>query len=131
LAPLGPRWLSPFRWGLGGPVGGGRQWWSWISLGDEVRAILHVLDTEISGPVNLVAPNPVTNRDFTRALARVLRRPAFLPVPGFALRLFLGSELADALVLEGQRVTPEVLLESGFEFEHPQIDDGLRAAFGR
>ena len=131
LAPLGPRWLSPFRWGLGGPVGGGRQWWSWISLGDEVRAILHVLDTEISGPVNLVAPNPVTNRDFTRALGRVLRRPAFLPIPGFALRLFLGSELADALVLGGQRVTPEVLLESGFEFEHPQIDDGLRAAFGR
>jgi uncharacterized protein (TIGR01777 family) len=131
LAPLGPRWLSPFRWGLGGPVGGGRQWWSWISLGDEVRAILHVLDTEISGPVNLVAPNPVTNRDFTRALGRVLRRPAFLPIPGFALRLFLGSELADALVLGGQRVTPEVLLASGFEFEHPQIDDGLRAAFGR
>ncbi|MEE8497876.1 MAG: TIGR01777 family oxidoreductase [Acidimicrobiia bacterium] len=131
MAPFGPRWLSPFRWGLGGPVGAGRQWWSWISLGDEVRAILHVLDTEVAGPVNLVAPNPVTNRDFTRALGRVLRRPAFLPVPGFALRLLLGSELADALVLEGQRVTPDVLLESGFEFEHPDIDDGLRAALGR
>ncbi len=130
LAPFGPRWVSPFRWGLGGPVGGGGQWWSWISLGDEVRAILHVLDTEVAGPVNLVAPNPVTNRDFTRALGRVLRRPAFLPVPGFALRLLLGSELADALVLEGQRVTPGVLLESGFEFEHPNIDDGLRAALG-
>lgn len=131
LAPFGPRWVSPFRWGLGGPVGGGGQWWSWISLDDEVRAILHVLDTEVVGPVNLVAPNPVTNRDFTRALGRVLRRPAFLPVPGFALRLLLGSELADALVLEGQRVTPGVLLESGFEFEHPNIDDGLRAALGR
>lgn len=131
LAPFGPRWVSPFRWGLGGPVGGGGQWWSWISLDDEVRAILHVLDTEVAGPVNLVAPNPVTNRDFTRALGRVLRRPAFLPVPGFALRLLLGSELADALVLEGQRVTPGVLLESGFEFEHPNIDDGLRAALGR
>jgi len=130
LAPFGPRWVSPFRWGLGGSVGGGGQWWSWISLGDEVRAILHVLDTEVAGPVNLVAPNPVTNRDFTRALGRVLRRPAFLPVPGFALRLLLGSELADALVLEGQRVTPGVLLESGFEFEHPNIDDGLRAALG-
>ncbi len=130
LAPFGPRWVSPFRWGLGGPVGGGGQWWSWISLGDEVRAILHLLDTEVAGPVNLVAPNPVTNRDFTRALGRVLRRPAFLPVPGFALRLLLGSELADALVLEGQRVTPGVLLDSGFEFEHPNIDDGLRAALG-
>lgn len=131
LAPFGPRWISPFRWGLGGPVGGGGQWWSWISLGDEVRAILHLLDTEVAGPVNLVAPNPVTNRDFTRALGRVLHRPAVLPVPGFALRLLLGSELADALVLEGQRVTPAVLLESGFEFEHPDIDDGLRAAFGK
>ncbi len=131
LAPFGPRWISPFRWGLGGPVGGGGQWWSWISLGDEVRAILHLLDTEVAGPVNLVAPNPVTNRDFTRALGRVLHRPAVLPLPGFALRLLLGSELADALVLEGQRVTPGVLLESGFEFEHPDIDDGLRAAFGK
>ncbi len=131
LAPFGPRWISPFRWGLGGPVGGGRQWWSWISLDDEVRAILHVLDTDVAGPVNLVTPNPVTNRDFTRALGRVLRRPTFLSVPGFALRLLLGSELADGLVLDGQRATPEVLLESGFEFEHPHIDDGLRAAFGR
>jgi len=131
LAPLGPRWISPFRWGLGGPVGGGGQWWSWISLGDEVRAILHLLDTEIAGPVNLVAPNPVTNRDFTRALGRVLHRPAVLPLPGFVLRLLLGSEMADALVLEGQRVTPDVLLESGFEFEHADIDDGLRAAFGK
>jgi len=130
LAPFGPGWIRPVRWGLGGPVGGGGQWWSWISLHDEVRAILHVLDTEVAGPVNMVAPNPVTNRDFTRALGRVLRRPTFLPVPGFALRLLLGSELADALVLEGQRVTPGVLVESGFEFEHADIDDGLRAALG-
>ena len=131
LAPFGPGWLSPFRWGLGGPVGDGGQWWSWISLHDEVQAILHALDTEIAGPVNLVAPNPVTNRDFTRALGRVLHRPTFIPIPGFALRLILGSELADALVLEGQRATPGVLLESGFEFEHPEIDDGLLAAFGK
>lgn len=128
LAPLGPRWISPFRWGLGGPVGGGRQWWSWISLDDEVRAIIHLLDGAISGPVNLVAPGPVTNRDFTRALSRVLGRPAFLPIPGFALRALLGSELAEALVLTGQRAAPSVLLESGFEFEHPDVETGLRAA---
>ena len=130
LAPFGPRWISPFRWGLGGPVGGGRQWWPWISLDDEVRAIVHALDTGISGPVNLVAPAPVTNRDFTRALGRVLRRPTILPIPGFVLRLLLGSELADALVLEGQRAAPVVLIESGFEFEHSDIAAGLRAAFG-
>ena len=129
LAPFGPRWISPFRWGLGGPVGGGRQWWSWISLRDEVRAILHVLDTEISGPVNLAAPSPVTNRDFTRALGRVLGRPTVVPMPGFALRLLLGSELAAALVLEGQRAAPALLLESGFEFEHSEIGAGLTAAF--
>ena len=130
LAPFGPRWISPFRWGLGGPVGGGRQWWPWISLDDEVRAIVHALDTGISGPVNLVAPAPVTNRDFTRALGRVLRRPTILPIPGFVLRLLLGSELADALVLEGQRAAPVVLIESGFEFEHSDIAAGLRATFG-
>jgi len=130
LAPFGPRWISPFHWGLGGPVGGGRQWWPWISLDDEVRAIVHALDTGISGPVNLVAPAPVTNRDFTRALGRVLRRPTILPIPGFVLRLLLGSELADALVLEGQRAAPVVLIESGFEFEHSDVAAGLRAAFG-
>ncbi len=131
LAPFGPRWISPFRWGLGGPVGGGRQWQSWISLRDEVRAIIHALDTEISGPVNLVAPGSVTNSDFTGAVGRVLRRPVVLPVPGLVLRLLLGSELADALVLEGQRVTPAALLESGFEFDHPDVEAGLRAAFNR
>ncbi len=128
LAPFGPRWLSPFRWGLGGAVAGGKQWWSWISLEDEVRAILHVLDAELWGPVNLVSPNPVTNREFTKALGRVLRRPTFMPIPGFLIRLLLGSELADALVLEGQRAFPAALAESGFEFEHITIESGLRAA---
>jgi uncharacterized protein len=128
LAPLGPRWISPFRWGLGGPIAGGRQWWSWISLHDEIQAILHVLDTEIAGPVNVVAPHPVTNRTFTKALGRALGRPTVMPIPGFVLKLFLGSELADALVLEGQQVVPQVLSESGFEFSHLDIDAGLRAA---
>ena len=128
LAPLGPRWISPYRWGLGGPIAGGRQWWSWISLEDEIRAILHVLDTEVSGPVNLVAPSPVTNRDFTKALGRVLRRPTVMPIPGFVLKLFLGSELAAALVLEGQRVVPGVLTDSGFEYSHSDIAAGLQAA---
>ena len=128
LAPFGPKWISPFRWGLGGPVGRGRQWWPWISLGDEVRAILHILDTGISGPVNVVAPTPVTNRDFARALGRVLRRPAVLPIPGFVLKLLLGPELADALVLEGQRAAPAALVESGFEFEHSEVATGLHSA---
>ncbi len=128
LAPFGPSWISPFRWGLGGRVGGGRQWWSWISLHDEVRAILHLLDSPITGPVNLAAPGSVTNQDFTKALGRVLRRPTVVPLPGFVLRLLLGSELAAALVLEGQRATPAVLVESGFEFVHSDVADGLRSA---
>ncbi len=128
LAPFGPRWLSPYRWGLGGPVAGGKQWWSWISLDDEVRAILHVLDSQVSGPVNLVAPNPVTSGEFIKALGRVLRRPVVLPIPGFVLKLFLGSELADALVLKGQRAFPAVLAGSGFVFEHTLIEAGLQSA---
>ena len=94
---------------------------------DEVRAILHVLDTEIAGPVNLVTPHPVTNRDFTKSLGRALGRPTVMPIPGFVLKLFLGSELAGALVLEGQQVVPQVLIDSGFEFSHLDIDAGLQA----
>lgn len=127
LAPLGPRWISPFRWGLGGKVGDGTQVWSWISLEDEVRAILHVLDSDLSGAVNLTAPNPVTNAEFTKALGRVLHRPTFMWIPRWVVRLFLGSELADILVLESQRALPERLLEGGFEFLHDTVDEGLRA----
>jgi uncharacterized protein (TIGR01777 family) len=128
LAPFGPGWISPFRWGLGGPVAGGRQWWSWISLDDEIRAILHILDAGSSGPVNLVSPTPVTNREFTKALGRVLRRPTIMPIPGFVLRILLGSDLAKGLVLDGQRVLPTLLTGSGFEFNHRDIDAGLGAA---
>ncbi len=129
LAPFGPSWISPFRWGMGGPVGGGRQWWSWISLEDEIRAIVHILDASISGPVNLVSPNPATNREFTKALGRVLRRPTVIPIPGFVLRILLGSGLAEGLVLDGQRAVPAVLGDSGFEFTHNDVDMGLSAAF--
>lgn len=128
MAPFGPSWLSPYRWGLGGPVAGGRQWWSWISLRDEVRAIVHVLDHEIAGPVNLVGPAPVTNREFTKVLGRVLRRPAVIPIPGFVLSVLLGRQLADALVLQGQRVTPKALMASGFEFKDPDLEAALHSA---
>jgi NAD dependent epimerase/dehydratase family enzyme len=128
MAPVGPSWLSPYRWGLGGPVAGGRQWWSWISLRDEVRAIVHVLDHEIAGPVNLVGPAPVTNREFTKVLGRVLRRPAVIPIPGFVLSVLLGRQLADALVLQGQRVTPKALMASGFEFKDPDLEAALHSA---
>ncbi|MCC7075548.1 MAG: TIGR01777 family oxidoreductase [Acidimicrobiia bacterium] len=123
------RILPLFRLGLGGRLGSGNQWFSWIGLDDEVRAILHVLDhDEISGPVNLTAPTPVTNRDFTKALGSALGRPVFLPVPPWVLHLALGREMADELVLGGQRVLPEVLTRSGFEFTHPDVEAALLAA---
>ena len=119
----------PFKLGLGGRLGSGKQWWSWITLEDEVRAILHCIEEEsLSGPVNLTAPNPVRNEDFADALADVLNRPSAIPVPAFALKTALGSEAAEQLVLASQRVKPEKLMSSGFEFEHPNIQGGLRAA---
>ncbi|OFW65618.1 MAG: TIGR01777 family protein [Actinobacteria bacterium RBG_16_68_21] len=131
LAPVGPSWLSPYRWGLGGPVGGGRQYWSWISLEDEVRAIAHVLGGDLSGPVNLTAPAPATNRQFVKALGRALHRPAVVPIPGFVVRLVLGSELARALVLDGQRALPERLTADGFEFRDTDLTTALQAALAR
>lgn len=120
----------PFKLWLGGRVGSGKQWWSWISLDDEVRAILHCLEDEsLAGPVNLTAPNPVRNEEFARTLGDVLNRPSAVPVPAFALKLALGSEAAEQLVLASQRVKPDKLLSSGFQFEHPGIEEGLRAAF--
>lgn len=130
LAPFGPSWLSPFRWGLGGKVGKGRQVWSWISLEDQVQAIIHLLTSEIEGPVNLTSPAPVTNKDFTKALGSALRRPTVLPVPRFVLKIILGRELAQALVLTSARVLPEKLLHDGFEFAHNHVTDGLAAALG-
>ena len=132
LAPFGPRWLSPYRWGLGGPVAGGRQYWSWISRRDEVRAITHLLgSSELSGPVNLVSPNPVTHRRFVKAVGRALRRPTVIPIPPFVPALVLGSELVRALIVEGQRAVPERLLDDGFTFLDEDLDAAMKAALGK
>ncbi|MFK8911924.1 DUF1731 domain-containing protein, partial [Streptomyces sp. YS-3] len=113
--------------GVGGRLGDGRQYWSFISLHDHIAALRHLLDTPgLSGPVNLTAPEPVTNREVTAAMARVLRRPALLPVPAPAIRLVLGEFAQD--VLGSQRVLPHRLLESGFGFAFPGIDGAIRAA---
>jgi len=117
--------LSPFKFGLGGVLGNGAQYMSWITIDDVVRSIQYILDHEnIRGPVNLVSPRPVTNREFTKTLAKVLRRPALFPVPVFVLRLFFG-EMADALLLLSARVTPKRLLESGYVFQYPELSSAL------
>ncbi|MPZ71338.1 MAG: TIGR01777 family protein [Actinobacteria bacterium] len=122
-----PRMMIPFRLFVGGRLASGRQYLSWISLADEIAAILFVLDSEVSGPVNLTAPEPVTNAEFTKVLASALHRPAILPVPAFALKLVLGSGMAEGMVLVSQRVVPDRLLEAGFSFRHPRLADALAA----
>lgn len=118
------------RLGLGGPMGSGDMWWPWISLVDEVRAILHLVDhPDLVGPFNLVAPDQVRQREIASALGHALHRPAVLPAPTFALRLVIG-EFAD-YVLASQRVVPERLVESGFVFEHPDLEDAVRWLAGR
>jgi uncharacterized protein (TIGR01777 family) len=125
------RLLTPFRLGAGGPIGSGQQWMSWIALEDELRAIEHALWTpELQGPVNLVAPTPVTNAEFASTLGRVLLRPALLPIPGFALELLYG-EMAEETILAGQRVMPRALTASGFEWAYPTLEQALRQAVGR
>jgi uncharacterized protein len=121
-----PKLLPLFKLGLGGRFGSGAQWWSWITLDDEIRAIVWLLENDIHGPVNLTAPNPVTNREFTRILGAVLSRPARLPVPRFGPRLLMGPELADALLFASARVQPAVLESSGFAFSRPDLEMGLR-----
>ncbi|MEU9303540.1 TIGR01777 family oxidoreductase [Streptomyces sp. NPDC048269] len=121
------RLFPVFRAGIGGRLGNGHQYWSYISLRDEVAALRHLIDTPgIEGPVNLTAPEPLTNRQVTAAMARVLRRPALLPVPAVALRVVLGEFAGD--VLGSQRATPARLLESGFVFRDPGIEQAIRAA---
>jgi len=120
------RMLLPFRLGICGRLGSGNHWVSWITLHDLVRAMQHILeDASLHGPVLAVAPTPVSNRDFTRTLGKVLRRPTFLPMPQFALRLLFG-EFANAL-LASQRARPHRLLEAGFEFDHANLECALRA----
>jgi uncharacterized protein (TIGR01777 family) len=120
--------LPLFRLGLGGPLGSGRQWLSPISLRDEVRAILWVLDHRVGGPVNLVAPAPITNLEFTRELGRVLHRPTLARVPSVVLKFALGSELTSEAVLASQRVVPKVLLDRGFTFLDSDAASCLRTA---
>ena len=118
--------LPPFRLGLGGPVGSGNQFLSWIALDDAVAAILQALATDtLTGPLNITAPHPVTNRDFAKTLGRVLGRPAVMPVPAFALRMAFGTEGAD-MVQSGQRVLPARLLASGFRFQYGEVEAALR-----
>lgn len=125
------RLMLVFRLGLGGPLGSGRQWWSWIHIDDVVGAILMALGSPaLDRPVNVVAPQPVTNRDFARALGAVLRRPAILPAPAFALRLLMGAA-ADEMLLASQRVHPARLLEAGFEFRWPSLRPALADLAGR
>lgn len=119
------RMIPLFKAGIGGRLGNGQQWWSWISLRDEIRAILHLLTHDVAGPVNLVSPNPVTNQEFTAALARALHRPALLPVPAFALRIVLGGFSTE--VLGSKRILPTVLTESGFAFSDPHVLPTLEA----
>lgn len=121
--------LTPFRLGMGGRVGSGRQWMSWVSLADMVGIIMHALDSpDVSGPVNAVAPGAVTNAAFTKALGKALGRPTLLPVPAFVPRLALGREAADALVLGSIRVRPDRLAETRYRLQHPDLDSALRWA---
>jgi len=126
------RQLPVFRLGLGGKLGSGRQYLSWISLEDEVAAIRHVIATAaLGGPVNLTAPHPVTNAEFTRALGRVLHRPAVAPVPTVALNLAFGKEMVSEMLLGGQRAIPAQLTATGFTHGHPELEEALAAAVGR
>jgi uncharacterized protein (TIGR01777 family) len=134
LSPRGgalAKLLLPFRAGVGGPLGDGRMWMSWISVDDAVGAIHHALFSDhLTEPFNATAPEPVTNREFTRVLARVLRRPAVIPVPAAALRLAFG-EMADATVLSSIRALPAALEREGHRFRHPQLEPALRYLLGR
>ena len=134
LSPNGgalAKMLTPFRLGLGGRIGSGRQWISWIAIDDAVGAIYHALTTDsLRGPVNTVAPNPVTNRDFTKSLGRVLHRPTIFPMPAFMARLAFG-EMADALLLASARVEPRVLLDSQYHFLHEGLEPALRHLLGK
>src|SRR6185295_3523161 len=121
--------LTPFKLGVGGRLGNGNQWMPWIHIDDMVGLLLHgATHTEIEGPLNGAAPNPVTNREFTRTLATALHRPAIFPAPAFALRLALG-EFADVL-LGSQRVIPAVAERTGYVFKHPDLAGALRAILG-
>ncbi len=119
--------LPFFKLGIGGKIGNGKQYWSWITITDHVNAMLYIIDGDLSGPVNLAGPNPSTNAEFTKALGKALGRPTFLPTPRPAVELRLGKECAKALLYDSTRVIPHVLNESDFTFEHPTIEAALAA----
>jgi uncharacterized protein (TIGR01777 family) len=120
--------LLPFKMGVGGVVGSGKQWMSWISLDDEIAIINYAIENEnIRGAVNAVAPNPVTNQEFTKTLGDVLYRPTFLPLPEFAVSMIFG-EMGDALLLASTKVMPKRLEDAGFEFKHPNLKEAIEAA---
>lgn len=128
LSKLGPplsRMLLPFRLGLGGKLGSGSWWMPWVTLDDQVRSLEHVLTSEISGPVNAVAPGSVINAELTKALGRAVKRPTVFPVPGIAFKLVFGQDPDE--LFASQRINPQVLVDSGFEFSYPQIDGALEA----
>jgi len=128
LSPEGgalAKMLTPFRMGVGGKIGTGKQWMSWIALDDVVEGVMYALTNEsLRGPVNFVAPNPVTNAEFTKTLGRVLSRPTFFPVPAFAARVAFG-EMADALLLSSQRVAPTRLKAGGYQFSYSELRSAL------
>ena len=117
------RMLPLFRLGLGGKLGNGKQWWSWITMHDHIRAICHLMESKISGPVHLTSPNPVTNQEFTAALARAMHRPALFPAPAFALKIALGGFSTE--ILGSKKVLPEVLSTDGFNFDYPHVSKAL------
>lgn len=118
--------ITPFSFGVGGTVGEGDQWMSWIAMPDLVRLIQFLINnSRVSGPINATSPNPVTNREFTKALGKVLNRPTFIPVPGFGVKLLFG-EMGERLLLEGSRVIPEKLIEAGFRFDYPDLEAALK-----
>jgi len=119
------RMIPLFKFGIGGKLGSGKQWWSWITLHDQVRAMIFLMQSEIEGAVNITSPNPVTNKEFTAALAHALKRPAFFPAPAIALRTVLGGFSSE--VLGSKKVMPKVLLDNGFKFEYPFVSNALTA----
>lgn len=124
--------LLPFRAGFGGKIGSGDQYWSWIAIDDVIGAIYHAVTNEaVAGPVNTVSPNPVINQEFTKILGKVLNRPTLLSVPTFAARLALGSEMADEMLLSSVRAVPIRLLDTGYNFQYPDLEGALRHLLGK
>lgn len=119
--------LFPFRAGFGGKIGSGDQYWSWIAIDDVIGAIYHaIIDETVAGPVNTVSPNPVTNKEFTKILGKVLNRPTLLSVPAFAARIAMGGEVADEMLLSSVRAVPIRLLDMGYDFQYPELEGALR-----